>query len=359
MLFFCGIASSSYAAVILQYHRISNEGPASTRTSPAQFFEHLDTIKRLNYRVVSLESLAEDLRNGLPLPDKVAAITFDDAYASVYDVAAPALLKNGWPFTIFASPKDIAKAGEASSFMNWQQLKQLSKQGVLIGNHSLRHSHMIRRLEGETEPQWTQRIRDDVLQAEALIIKHIGKAGRYFAYPYGEYDTALETILKDLDYVAVTQHSGAVANNASLQALPRFPFGGPYGGDDFTTKLTALAIPVALSELEGRNGESLIGWELPPGIRQPALLLAVSDSVWLAKTEGKTLQCFASGQGQIDVKQLTSNSGYRSWRVSLSAAVPVGRSRINCTMAAGEGRFYWYSQLIIRRNDDGSWYYEP
>ena len=34
---------------------------------------------------------------GTPLPDKTAAITFDDGYISIYDTAWPLLKAKGWP----------------------------------------------------------------------------------------------------------------------------------------------------------------------------------------------------------------------------------------------------------------------
>ncbi len=354
-----GVVVSAHAAVIIQYHRIADEGPASTRTSVAQFREHMDAIDKLGYQVIDLPALAAQLRHGEPLPDNTVVITFDDAYKSVYDEAAPLLHRRGWPYTVFVSPKDIAGEGETSNFMSWSQLKELHKQGALIANHSFRHSHMIRRLDDENESQWAARMRDDITQAEAKIKQVIGTAPKYFAYPYGEYDPALEQILQRLGYVAVTQHSGAVSHTSDLQALPRFPFGGHYGGDDFIEKVTTLPIPVASSVLLDETGKRLLDWILPVPTKQPSLRLRVEDKVWLGKTENQLLQCFASGQGAVNVKKVSDSSSAREWLVALNKAVPVGRSRINCTMAAEQGRFYWFSQLIIRRNNDGSWYAEP
>ena len=52
---------------------------------------------------VPLQELVDALRAGQPLPDRTAAITFDDGYISIYDTAWPLLRARGWPFTVFVN----------------------------------------------------------------------------------------------------------------------------------------------------------------------------------------------------------------------------------------------------------------
>ena len=43
----------------------------------------------------------------------------------------------------------------------------------------------------------------------------------------------------------------------------------------------------------------------------------------------------------------------------LSDHLPPGRTKINCTAPSTQpGRYYWYSRMFMRKNDDGSWYQE-
>jgi hypothetical protein len=66
------------AAVVRQYHHVSDETPASTSTSPERFAMHLDYLQQSGFEVVPLQDLAETLRAGKNLPDRTAAITFAD-----------------------------------------------------------------------------------------------------------------------------------------------------------------------------------------------------------------------------------------------------------------------------------------
>jgi peptidoglycan/xylan/chitin deacetylase (PgdA/CDA1 family) len=70
----------------------------STRTLERQ----LDWIGR-RYRFVPLDELARTAANGVPTHGKpIAAVTFDDGYADVYDNAFPLLVRKGIPGAVFA-----------------------------------------------------------------------------------------------------------------------------------------------------------------------------------------------------------------------------------------------------------------
>lgn len=335
-------------AVVIQYHHISDDTPPSTSTSPALFARHLELLKAENYSVVPLHTLTDALQSGEPLPDRAVAITFDDGYESLYSQAYPLLKQYGFPFTVFLNTKPIEQG--VKSFVTWEQVREMAANGAAIANHTHSHPHMLRRLEGESEPQWYQRMTDEIQQAQSLIEDNTNQHHRLFVYPYGEYDTQIRALLEDLNFIGFGQQSGPLAANSSLTALPRFPFGGNYGGlDDFKVKVATL--PMSLDEVTVvAAGKTLADPLLPPGENLPQLELTSSNTSML-----KQANCFASGEGAIHV----SVDGNHLTAVA-NTPLPVGRSRYNCTAPSGQpGRFYWYSQQFIRKNDDGSWYPEP
>jgi hypothetical protein len=66
------------------------------------------------------------------------------------------------------------------------------------------------------------------------------------------------------------------------------------------------------------------------------------------------LACYGPG-GVIELEEQNA----KTFVVANKSPLPVGRSRYNCTMPVkGGDRFYWYSQLWIRKRSDGSWYEE-
>ncbi len=340
------------ATVILQYHHISDDTPPSTSLSPRLFGQHMAYLEAQNFQVISLPAAIESLKKGQALPDKSVVITFDDSYDSVYREAFPILKKNRWPFTIFINTRPLQR--KLAGFTTWEQLKEMAEHGATLANHSHTHTHFLRRLQNESEAQWEDRIRDEIIQAENIIQQHTGQNHQLLAYPYGEYDEKVLNIVADLGFVAFAQESGPLPKKLNskkdLLALPRFPFGGIYGSlDDFKTKALTVAMPIKSIRLEDNNGDSLTDTVLPQDQDRPSLVIN------LERPLTSPIQCFASGQGAIEVT-VKGNVV----RTQAPKPLPVGRSRYNCTSATGEsGRFYWYSQFFIRKQNNGQWYPEP
>lgn len=342
----CGcllMGNSLQAAVVLQYHHVSDETPASTSTSPTLFREHMAYLAQEGYEVVALPELLASYVSTEGQRLKQVAITFDDGYESVYTKAYPELRKRGWPFTVFVNTKPLDEHWKG--FASWKQLREMAANGATIANHTTSHDHLIRRLDGETEHKWRQRVKEDLVLAEKRIKQETGQSHRILAYPFGEYDLSLMKLLESLGFVGFGQHSGPLGSIHSPQALPRFPFGGHYGGiSDFAQKVSSLPMPVESVSLKAAP-DTDIDPLLPITDSRPSLVLTV-ESEALAKG----INCFASGQGrvqtQVDNHQVD---------VVLTGALPAGRSRINCTAAAGKGRFYWFSQPFFRPNEQGEW----
>lgn len=337
------------AAVVLQYHHVSDATPPSTSVTPAVFRQHMDYLAEQKFTIVPLPELVEKLKQGAPLPDKTVAITFDDAYESVYTTAYPLLKQRGWPFTVFVNtePHDQGKR----SFASWAQIREMSEQGVTIANHSTAHNHLLRLRTGESRAQWRKRITAEVLDAEKRIEEITGQSHRILAYPYGEYDKALKALLEDLKFVAFGQQSGPLFNTEDLLALPRFPFGGIYGTpEDFATKVSTRPFPVSTVAFyrDAELKHPLDDLVLAPA-QKPVLVLRLGDASLLPK-----INCFASGQGAIAVKVVE-----QQLVVQANKPLRAGRTRYNCTAPSGErGSFYWFSQQWLTTGEGGKWLHE-
>ncbi|WP_075184930.1 polysaccharide deacetylase family protein [Teredinibacter haidensis] len=343
--------SNSYGLVVLQYHHISTLSPAATSISPALFESHLRFLEEQGFTVLPIERLSsmqqKTGKGWSNLPDKSIIITFDDGYRSIYQHAWPLLKRRGWPFTVFINSKPHDESNPL--YMSWEQLRELAKAGATVANHSDSHPHFIRQREGESSKQWQQRRLQEITFAEQRIKKEIGKSVKMFAHPFGEYDSAMLEMLAAEGYLGFGQQSGPMAVSSHPQAIPRFPFGGAYGNaEDFATKVYSLPFPQVKALAKDSFGRSLPQPELPSGEVRPELTL---NSPFF-RFAG-VVQCFASGQGSIPVEKRGSSIITRAER-----PLAVGRSRYNCTAHAGQSRYYWYSQLFIRRNTDGSWYAE-
>ena len=343
----CFTLSPAQALVILQYHHVATDTPKSTSVTPELFEAHLQFIEQNNFKVIAISELRNYLKKGSSIPDGTVIITFDDGYRSIYSEAFPRLKKRKWPFTVFINTQPHDEKNPL--YIQWDQLREMAKHGATIANHSDSHPHMIRRGSQEDYKAWEQWREQQIDFAEKRIKKEIGTSPKLFAYPFGEYDQELESMLERKGYLAFGQQSGPVANTSNPQSIPRFPFGGDYGsGDDFANKLFSLPLPLSSVVAESQEGRAIRGPEVPVEIDIPRLRITTPLARYI-----KNFNCYASGQGLIKTKVQGG-----SIIVEANRPIAVGRSRYNCTASAGNGRFYWYSHFFIKRNRDGSWYQE-
>jgi len=140
--------TDSGSAVILLYHHVAADTPRSTSVSAELFEAHLDYLAQNGYQVLPLSGIIAKLKTATPLPPRSVAITFDDAYRSVYTTAAPLLARRGWPYAIFVSTD--YHDGKYGGYMTWAELRALETAGAEIGNHSRSHDHYLHRRPGET-----------------------------------------------------------------------------------------------------------------------------------------------------------------------------------------------------------------
>ena len=321
------------ALVVLQYHHVSEDTPSSTSLSPSQFIEHMQLLEDLGFEVVDLESATLALLNPKATNEydkttKQVAISFDDAYDSIFTHAHPELKRRNWPYTVFVNTQAVNQGHRG--LMSWQQLQTLIDEGVTIANHSSTHAHLPSIPPAMSLEQWLEA---EVLQAQKELQTRLSKVSTMFAYPYGEFTLAMLPWFEKQGILAFGQQSGPIGPLSHPQALSRFPAAGIYANPQtLKTKLLSLALPLSSSQFR----EPVLTTDNNP----PTLTLELIP----ADYNPERLQCFASQQGAIDTVVTTDN---QKIILTTQASKPLtgARSRYNCTVPSSQpGRYYWYSQ---------------
>ncbi|GGY32797.1 polysaccharide deacetylase [Bacterioplanes sanyensis] len=316
--------------VVLQYHHVDVTTPAITSVSPEQFEQHLQLIERLELPVIDLADALQRIDAGQPLPQGAVAITFDDAYQSIYEHALPALEKRDWPFVVFVNTTAVDENHQ--SVMSWQQLRDMKQRGATLANHSADHPYLLEQPEGMDLDAWLQQ---QISQAQLRLEQETGPTPKLFAYPYGEFSLPMTEWLAQQGYKAFGQQSGPIGRDSHPQALPRFPASGIYANPKtLATKLKTLPLPIGAEQM------------LSPILQHNPPLLTLTFA--LPTTAANGFQCFASGQGAIPTQQQRSGKQWQL-RAQAESAIGGGRFRYNCTAASREhsGWHYWYSQVWI------------
>lgn len=218
--------------LVLCYHAISERFPAPMSVTPANFERQLALLKRAGYRGVTFEE-AVSASSG-----RVVAITFDDAYLSVLQLAKPMLDSVGYPATVYAptayldTPEQPLKwdgidrwhGGEHEREllpMSWEQLGELAEHGWEIGSHTCRHPHLDR-VGDDAE------LRAELVESKATVEERLGRPCTTLAYPYGEYDERVVAAAGAAGYAAAGTLPARL-HPARPLAWPRV---GIYRGDD-------------------------------------------------------------------------------------------------------------------------------
>ena len=330
----------AFALVILQYHHIATDTPAITSTRPEEFSAHMAYLQSEGFEIVSLSERLDPNApgTGASAPKEVA-ITFDDAYRSIYPEAFPRLKALGWPFTIFVASNLVSEHG--GHYLTWAELKEMQAHGAEIANHSTAHQHWARRPLDVSESTWRAQFTEDALSAQAAINEHFSKAPKHYALPYGEYYPELLEDLDNLGYLIFGQQSGAVPMPNHPLVIPRFPMGGPYAAmNSFKTKVNSLPFDQTVRI----HNPVLSGRENRP----------IANAAALGVTSVVGLNCFGPAGSIVPLKV---GSGIL---IQSDEPLKAGRNRYNCTRRDDRtGRYQWHSFFWMKQRPDNTWYPEP
>jgi len=321
-------ASTHQSAVVLMYHRFGESKYPSTNTTASQLDAQIKELTSGKYTVLPLEEIIWRLRAGPALPDRTVAITIDDAYKSIYDIAWPKFKAAGLPFTVFVSTDPVDQG--VKSYMSWDEIKKLKENGVDIGNHSASHRHMA----GADD---STNIRD-IRRASNRLNAMLGFRPGLFAYPYGESSLALSKQIEAEGFMAAFgQQSGVIGSSSGFYYLPRFALNEKYGNID-RFRLIVNALPLRVKNISPKD--TLITDDNPPEIR-----FTLDKN--LSRLRANLLNCFLSGQRRAPIERTETADGAN---ITIMPAAPFakGRTRLNCTLPAKNNRWRWFGQQYYR-----------
>jgi len=202
-----GIYEKGFQTIpILTYHRFS-ERCTSPLCVPARVFDQqMKYLKTHGYHVLNPSELLAFLEYRQGLPKKSVLITMDDGYRSVYNIAYPILKKYGFTATLFIYTSFVGVSGTA---ITWKQLRKLKAEGFTIGSHTVFHTDLTKKKEGETKNDFLARVTRELFESKKIIDRKLKQNTFIFAYPYGRYDQTTARIVREAGYkVAMSVRRG-------------------------------------------------------------------------------------------------------------------------------------------------------
>ena len=250
------------AGSILCYHNVvrgddGGVGDPGLHVSRERFETQMRWLAA-HYTVVSLGEFVDRLSAGTSLRS-VAAITFDDGYAGVFDHAVPILRTLGLPATVFLVAEAVGRSagfwwdqaeivesatpdrrntwltalrGDDDAILrqaapaahrdlpashmpaDWRTIRASLGRGIDIGVHSATHRSLPTLTDDELE--------HEVVASRAIVRRATGIVPEFFAYPYGLWDSRVRALVRAAGYRAgVTLDSGLNGAFADPWALRR------------------------------------------------------------------------------------------------------------------------------------------
>lgn len=216
--------------LILCYHAVSDEWPCELAVTPVDLRSQLALLKRRGYAGTTFTKAVSDTP-----PEKSLAVTFDDGFASVLDLALPIMRELDIPGTIFVpsefcgGSRDLAWPGidqwasgpftHELKALTWRELGSLADAGWEIGSHTRTHPRLTT-LEGPA-------LAEELEGSRHACERNLGRPCTSIAYPYGDVDDRVA------QFTAAAGYSAAAALPQRLHANEplEWPRIGVYRGD--------------------------------------------------------------------------------------------------------------------------------
>jgi peptidoglycan/xylan/chitin deacetylase (PgdA/CDA1 family) len=218
--------------LVLCYHALSERWQAPLSVTPGAFERQLGWLAGRGYRGATfLEAVT------VPPAARTVAVTFDDAFRSVYSLARPVLERLAMPATVFVPTDFPGSAEQAMSWpgidgwlggpheaemrpMSWEQLDEVAASGWEIGSHTRSHP----RLTTLADDALAQELEGSRRDCEGRL----GRPCRTLAYPYGDWDERVAAAAGRAGYSAAGTLPARLRHGGPLE----WPRVGIYHGDD-------------------------------------------------------------------------------------------------------------------------------
>ena len=177
--------------LVINYHKIDTGQPFSSpidklfAVTKDSFEEQMNILRKHGISLVTLNDLVSDtLSNAFSV-----AITVDDENASDYTVVYPLLKAKSMTATFFWFGND------KENIVDWEHAKEMIKSGFTIGSHGISHSDLTKM----TPKELPYELEGSKKQLE----EKIGCTVRYFALPYGLYNSRILAAAEYAGYTAI------------------------------------------------------------------------------------------------------------------------------------------------------------
>lgn len=208
---------------ILGYHDFSRTlKETEMRINTDKFRRQMQALKDQGIPVVSMGDFQAWKRGEKSLPPRVALITIDDGWLSVYTDAFPILKEFGYPFTLFLYTKYIDVGGKS---MSSKMIKEMQAHGATIGCHSHTHPYpgTVRKYKAKGVDAYKAFLDSEMLQSKKKLESDYSQKVTTYCYPGGFHTPEMFDFARTHQYQHLfTVLPGKIKRNTDDMTLPRY-----------------------------------------------------------------------------------------------------------------------------------------
>jgi peptidoglycan/xylan/chitin deacetylase (PgdA/CDA1 family) len=209
--------SGTATVPVMMYHDVVAEQEVWFDMLVGEFRSQMVRLREAGAQPITIDELVAHFRDGAPLPDKPIVLTFDQGTGGLYTNVWPVLKEYGWPATFFVHTGYVGRPSPTKEHVTWDQLRELQASGLIsVEPMTVTFPEFLGQLEEEAMLQ-------EIHGSIEAVAKEMGRAPKYFAYPYGNSDEKVAAALAEAGIVAAfNEVRAAVKAPADRLLLPRF-----------------------------------------------------------------------------------------------------------------------------------------
>jgi peptidoglycan/xylan/chitin deacetylase (PgdA/CDA1 family) len=194
---------------ILMYHSISDHATPKFKqftVSPALFADHMAYLYQHAYTPITVTQYVHALSQGgdasSALPERPVILTFDDGFADFFTDALPVLKQFNFTATLYIATAFVNSTSRwlqredemTRQMVTWEQLTEISAQGIECGSHGHRHLQL--------DTLSSSVVQKEIIHSKLLLEQHLGGNISSFAYPFGYYTTGARQQVQEAGYTS-------------------------------------------------------------------------------------------------------------------------------------------------------------
>ncbi len=364
------VSEKAASVPVLLYHGVIDDPdwqPDRVNISLDDFRDQMFALKRAGYQTITLTQFSSFMKGEGNLPAKPIIITFDDARKDSFYPVDPILRTLDYSAVMFViTGRSIGEGNEKNVFfhLSEDELRKMAASGRWEIDSHTQNGHDYEKIDAggtkghfltdklwldsasrlETEEEYKNRIREDILGSKVDIEKTLGVSALAFAYPFGDYGQGTQNF-PGSGNILISEVNSLFPLSFRQAGNQEFP--GNYPGKDFRlikriNVSSDMSNDQLLALLEGSLSKTL-----------PYKDSFITNQGWLVAWGSSELRngLFLTGAANNEDSSLTFLNGTYNWTdyaidtdiqlvrgdaFALAARYVNGNNYVSCDFSSGE-----------------------